>query len=62
MKRDTPWFQRDRYYTFERDGKFCVSYAFRGTNCFQNKEFDTAEELQKFVDELPKTFQYFRQD
>lgn len=60
MKRDTPWFQRDRYYTFERGGKFCVSYAFRGTNCFTNKEFDTVDELREFVSHLPSTFAYMR--
>lgn len=60
MKRDTPWFQRDRYYTFERDGKFCVSYAFRGTNCFQNKEFDTVDERHEFVNHLPSTFVFMR--
>jgi hypothetical protein len=59
-KRDTPWYQRDRYYFFERDGKFYVNYAFRGSNFYHSKEFQTLDERNDFVNNLASTFVFMR--
>lgn len=55
-KKDTPWFQRDRYYTFERGGKFCVGYFHKGTNLQLTKEFPSQEERADWVAESLKGF------
>lgn len=59
-KRDTPWFQRDRYYTFERNDRYYVGYFRKGTNLQLTKDFATQEERADWVAESLKGFVAFK--
>jgi len=49
MKRDTPMFQRNRYYTHERNGKFYVVHFYKGSNWAHTSEFDNQDERAEWV-------------
>jgi hypothetical protein len=51
MSKAITYFNSDRYYTFNRDGKFWVGYFYRGSNLQHTCEFDTAEQLAEWVKE-----------
>jgi hypothetical protein len=59
VKRDTPRFQLNRYYTHERNGKFYVTYFYKGSNCSFTAEFDNQEERAEWGKRNLKGFTAF---